>query len=161
MRPTTSSTLLALIALPLLVAAQAISPTSSGSTSQRPSQTVITSTSVTTFVTLGPDRQLSTGVSTIVVTTTELLTNPPAGTNSPSPSGNATSTNSTTTPANLPTAPTTIAGGGGPAGAPSPGATGGAYGPGDGYIAAALALERNTMLVGFGGLMVAGALFAL
>ncbi|KAF5367239.1 hypothetical protein D9615_010669 [Tricholomella constricta] len=160
MRPLTSPTLLALLALPLLTAAQ-----SSSGSGGAPSQTVITSTSLSTFVTLGPDRQISTGTRTIVVTTTQLNNDSTAsGSNTASLTSTGNSTNShssTQTPSNLPTAPTTIAAGGGTAGAPLPGATGGAYGPDDGYIAAALSLQRNTLLVGLGGLVVGGALIVL
>lgn len=137
-----------------------------------PSLTVVTSTSLTTFVTFnGPNRQESTVVSTHIFTTTQPIAAPAASGNATqtqnsnstaaAPSGNATS--SRTSSVNLPTAPTDVNGGGGTAGAPVPGATGnnGAYGPDDGYIAAAMALKRNAMLVGISGLLVGGALTVL
>ncbi|KAG5648014.1 hypothetical protein DXG03_007048 [Asterophora parasitica] len=165
MRPATTSTLLAL-ALPLFVAAQQQSGSASGG-APGPTHTVITATSLSTFLTFGPDRQISTGTSTIVITSTQpLTTTGPAATGSNSAnathSGNSTQSHSSTqSSVNLPTAPTNIPVGGGIAGAPSPGATGGAYGPDDGYIAAAVTLHRDTMLVGLAGLVVGGALIAL
>lgn len=140
--------------------------------SQNISQTVITSTSLSTFAALGPDRQVSTGTSTFVFTSTQILT--PA----PQPSSNGTvgngtvsngtvsgnntvSANTTSTPRNLPTAPTDVNGGG--AIAPSPGQsnTGGIFGPDDNYIAAASALKQNAFVVGFVGLALSGAMLVL
>ncbi|KAH0838321.1 hypothetical protein J3R83DRAFT_6599 [Lanmaoa asiatica] len=77
-----------------------------------------------------------------------------------SSAGNATTTANVTSI--LPTAPSTVAGanGGGPnGGAPSPGtsASGGIYGPPDGYIAGAEAI-RNAGMLGFVGFAVGGAL---
>jgi hypothetical protein len=131
----------------------------------QPSQTVITSTLLSTSVGLGSDRQISTAINTLLFTTTQILT--PA----PQPSGNGTvgngtvsgnntvSANMTTTPRNLPTAPANI-NGGGQDGAPSPGqaGVGGIYGPNDNYIAAATALKRNAFIIGFVGCVVGGAL---
>ncbi|KAG6842633.1 hypothetical protein C0991_000160 [Blastosporella zonata] len=160
--------LLVLLALPLFAAAQSSTSTSNSST---PSQLVITSTSLSAFVTLGPDRQISAGTKTIVFTSTSTIaptqsaSNNTGSTNSTAIANStvtANSTSSSTTPTSpLPTAPTTISGGGGTNGAPLPGATGGAYGPDDKYIAAASMLARNTLLVGLGGLVVTGALMVL
>ncbi|KAF8078594.1 hypothetical protein FPV67DRAFT_1465761 [Lyophyllum atratum] len=170
MRPPTSTTLLALLALPILALAQAQQSPRPAGPSNAPSQTVITSTILSTVVGIGPNRQLTTAVNTIVMTTTQLLSQPssngttPSGNNtvSAAPTGNATSSGSATQPpANLPTAPTAVAAGGGAAGAPLPGATGGAYGPPDSYIAAASSLQRNSLLVGLGGLVVTAALTVL
>lgn len=137
--------------------------------SQNNSQTVITSTSLSTFVGLGPDRQASTGTSTFVLTTTEIFT--PA----PQPSGNGTvgngtvgngtvsgnstvSANTTSTPRNLPTAPADVNGGGAVAPSPGQSSTGGIFGPDDNYIAAATALKRGTLVVGFIGFALGGAM---
>ncbi|KAI9572944.1 hypothetical protein HD554DRAFT_2167946 [Boletus coccyginus] len=83
-------------------------------------------------------------------------------TGSASATGNATATANATSTTILPTAPSTVAGadGGGPNGAPSPGtsASGGIYGPPDGYIASAEAL-RSAGMIGFVGLVVGGVLF--
>ncbi|KAF9453789.1 hypothetical protein P691DRAFT_755154 [Macrolepiota fuliginosa MF-IS2] len=158
--------LVAILVLPLLALAQQQTSQSgqSGQSNQpQPSQTVITSTSISTFPTLGPDRQASTATRTFVFTTTQVLT--PA----PQPSGNATTGNSTvsgnntqsasttTTPRNLPTAPTNVDGGG-QGGAPSPGQTGGNFGPDDGFIAAATSLKHNAFIVGFIGFALGGAM---
>ncbi|EDR15603.1 uncharacterized protein LACBIDRAFT_291493 [Laccaria bicolor S238N-H82] len=129
--------------------------------SQNATRIVITSTSLSAFVTQG-----STATSTFVFTTTQqvvLSPNSTASSNSSASataSGNATSSSRTTTSQNLPTAPTSIDGGGGN-GAPVPGATGGAYGPGDGYIAAAIALKQNALAVGVAGFVLGGALLVL
>lgn len=45
--------------------------------------------------------------------------------------------------------------------APIPGASGSAFGPGDGYIAGAVELKRNVFLVGLGGCIIGGALVFL
>ena len=58
------------------------------------------------------------------------------------------------TPSNLPTANPSVAGGGNSAGAPSPGGSGGAYGPGDNYIAGALMLKVNVALIAGAGVAV-------
>ncbi|KXN89996.1 hypothetical protein AN958_05001, partial [Leucoagaricus sp. SymC.cos] len=133
----------------------------------QPSQTVITSTSISTFVTLGSDRQASTATSTFIFTTTQVLTPAPLpsgnGTGNGTVSGNNTlSANTTTTPRNLPTAPASVDGGGGSNGAPLPGQTGngGIYGPDDNYTAAATALKHNAFVVGFVGLALGGAMLA-
>ncbi|KAG6902874.1 hypothetical protein C0995_010043 [Termitomyces sp. Mi166 len=166
-----------LFALPLLALAQvhvkllsAIAPADVlQSNSTNSSQALITSTSLSTIVTLGPNRQISTFTSTIVFVSTAAPTQSVSSNNTVSPnstvSANSTasaSRNSTSTSQSpLPTAPTTVAAGGGPAGAPFPGASGGAYGPDDKYIAAASTLARNTMLVGAGGLVLTGALMVI
>ncbi|KAG6911946.1 hypothetical protein DXG01_000194 [Tephrocybe rancida] len=141
------------------------SSASASSNSTVPSQVVITSTTVSTFETIGPDRQISTGTRTIVLTSTVAQAQPTSnttvsGNSTATVSGNSTSSTSAK-PVVLPTAATTIAAGGGTAGAPLPGATGGAYGPDDKYIAAASTLAKNTLLVGLGGLVVSGALMVL
>ncbi|KII94339.1 hypothetical protein PLICRDRAFT_424525 [Plicaturopsis crispa FD-325 SS-3] len=151
------STFLSVVALPVLVLAQSAQ----------------LSTSFSTGITLGPNRQESTVVASFVVTVSAAATSAAAsasGNSSASASSNATATgnstitnsaSSTTTPSNLPTAATNVDGGGnGPGGAPSPGATAGGtvYGPDDGYIAAAAALKRNAAVVGLVGLVVGGGL---
>ncbi|KAK0465153.1 uncharacterized protein EV420DRAFT_941769 [Desarmillaria tabescens] len=115
-----------------------------------------------------------TSIATILTTITNTASSSSAsGNSSSSASGNSTSTasgNSTatksqshtsdtsTTPSNLPTASTDgVNGGGGTAGAPSPGATdssGNKYGPDDSYIAGATALQRNGLFIGLVGLVV-------
>ncbi|KAG6851042.1 hypothetical protein H0H93_002934 [Arthromyces matolae] len=151
-----------LLLLPLLAIAQ----------SNSTNQTVITSTSLATYETLGPNRQISTGTSSYFFFSTVSPTQTASGNSSVSAnstiSGNntasANATSSSTSPTStqiLPTAPTTISAGGGTAGAPLPGATGGAYGPDDKYIAAASILARNTPFVVIGGLFVSGALMVL
>ncbi|KAG6857586.1 hypothetical protein H0H87_000185 [Tephrocybe sp. NHM501043] len=164
--------LVLLTALPLFAAAQSSTATGNGNGNgtSNASQVVFTSTTVSTFETIGPDRQISTGTRTIVITSTSTIAptqsasnNTASGNNtaSASPSGNNTSSSSATRTTILPTAPTDVAAGGGANGAPLPGATGGAYGPDDKYIAAASSLARNTLLVGLGGLVVSGALMML
>ncbi|KAG6813269.1 hypothetical protein H0H92_012683 [Tricholoma furcatifolium] len=140
--------LAALLVVPLVAVAQ--SSTSSTSTpTGNSSQVVFTSTSLSTFETLGPSRQLSTGTSTIIILSTSIIAPTQSAssnsTNSTITTGaNATTASSTsTTPTTLPTAPSTIANADGNS-APSPGATGGAYGPDDKYIAAAAALLIGT-----------------
>lgn len=123
----------------------------------------------------GPSRVISTITQTLLYT----ITPAPSATasagngtvgNSTITAGNSTvtgnGTSTSTTP--LTTAPTSIDGGGsgGPnGGAPVPGATGGGggsvYGPDDGYIAAAMALQRNMILVGLVGCAVGGGLVVL
>ncbi|KAK0233211.1 hypothetical protein IW262DRAFT_59061 [Armillaria fumosa] len=120
-----------------------------------------------------------TSIATILTTITNTASSSSAsGNSSSSASGNSTSTasgNSTksqshtsdtsTTPSNLPTASTDgVNGGGGTAGAPSPGATdanGNTYGPDDGYIAGATALQRNGLMVGLVGVVVGVAMTLL
>lgn len=124
---------------------------------------------ISTFPTLGPDRQASTATRTFVFTTTQILSPAPQPTgngtagNSTTPAGNSTqSASSTTTHSNLPTAPTNVDGGGAN-GAPLPGQTGvgGIYGPDDKYIAAATSLKHNAYVVGFVGFVLGGAMLAL
>ncbi|KAG2159891.1 uncharacterized protein EDB93DRAFT_25000 [Suillus bovinus] len=140
-----------LLALPLLSLAQ--------------SSSVQLSTSTIVEETLGSNRQTS----TITQITVFTITPAPTASASVSVSGNSSSAitsgsnNGTTTSiasSNLPTAASTIAGAdGGPNGAPSPGASasGGIYGPPDGYIAGAQAL-RGAKILGAVGLFVGGAL---
>ncbi|KAG5726135.1 hypothetical protein E4T56_gene2508 [Termitomyces sp. T112] len=164
MKPATA---LSLCVLPLLALAQ--------SNSTNSSQAVITSTSLSAFVTMGPGRQISTGTSTIVLLSTLAPTQSASPNNTVSgnstvsgnttTSGNSTTsqnaTSTSTSSINLPTAPTTVAVGGGPNGAPLPGASGGAFGPDDKFTAAASTIARNTMLIGAGGLVLTGALMVL
>ncbi|KAJ3576666.1 hypothetical protein NP233_g286 [Leucocoprinus birnbaumii] len=161
MRPT--PLLVAVLALPFYASAQNTQSNTQSNNQPQPSQTVITSTSLTTMVTLGGNRQVSTITSGIVFTTTQILTPAPQPSGNGTISGNSTvSANSTSiTPSNLPTAPTNINGGGSVA--PSPGAAGvgGAYGPDDNYIAAATALKRNAFVVGFVGIALGGAMLVL
>jgi len=173
MRPTW---LVAALALPLLAAAQVRSSPSlplprpqsqQQHSSQNISQTVITSTSLSTFVGLGPDRQVSTGTSTFVFTSTQTLTPAPQSSsngtvgNGTVSGNNTVSANTTSTPRNLPTAPTDVNGGGAVAPSPGQSSTGGIFGPDDNYIAAASALKRNTFVVGFVGLALSGAMLVL
>ncbi|KAG2044818.1 hypothetical protein BDR03DRAFT_937297 [Suillus americanus] len=145
-----------LLALPLLALAQSSS------------QSVQLSTSTIVEETLGSNRQTS----TITQITVFTITPSPTGSATGSASGNSSSTitsganNGTTTSiasSNLPTAASTVAGAdGGPNGAPSPGASasGGIYGPPDGYIAGAQAL-RSANILGAVVLLVGGALVLL
>ncbi|KAG1899196.1 uncharacterized protein F5891DRAFT_1040051 [Suillus fuscotomentosus] len=144
-----------LLALPLLSLAQS-------------SQSVQLSTSTIVEETLGSNRQTST-VTQITVFT---ITPAPTASGTVSASGNSSSAitsgtnNGTTTSiasSNLPTAASTIAGAdGGPNGAPSPGASasGGIYGPPDGYIAGAQAL-RSANILGAVVFLAGGALVLL
>ncbi|KAF8168073.1 hypothetical protein B0H34DRAFT_684079 [Crassisporium funariophilum] len=152
---------LLLVLLPSLAYGQnsSISQTQSQNQSQNqtqtrssPALTVVTSSSVSTIVSLGPGRVPTTILTTNVFTTTQPV--PPSATNATS-----TSSSTTVTRSNLPTAPANVDGGG-QNGAPAPGAKGanGAFGPDDGYIAAAAALAQNAMLAGVVGSLVAGAL---
>ncbi|KAG1870063.1 hypothetical protein F4604DRAFT_2018819 [Suillus subluteus] len=151
-----------LLALPLLALAQ-LTPQHQSS-----SQSVQLSTFTTVEETLGSNRQTSTITQITVVT----ITPTPTGSATVSASGNSSSTitsganNGTTTSiasSNLPTAASTVAGAdGGPNGAPSPGASasGGIYGPPDGYIAGAETLRSGNVL-GAVVLFVGGALVLL
>ncbi|KAG1881688.1 hypothetical protein C8R48DRAFT_12011 [Suillus tomentosus] len=144
-----------LLALPLLSLGQS-------------SQSVQLSTSTIVQETLGSNRQTST-VTQITVFT---ITPAPTASGTVSASGNSSSAitsgtnNGTTTSiasSNLPTAASTIAGAdGGPNGAPSPGASasGGIYGPPDGYIAGAQAL-RSANILGAVVFLAGGALVLL
>ncbi|KAG6329346.1 hypothetical protein ID866_9744 [Astraeus odoratus] len=133
------------------------------------------STTVTTswFVSesIGSNSQTNTFSTPVVITLNPTTTSAASGSASGSASatGNTTTTGSTSGNAtstvassNVPTAATSVAGanGGGPnGGAPSPGASasGGIYGPPDGYIAGAEAL-RSAVLLGGVGFVVGGML---
>ncbi|KAF8516176.1 hypothetical protein BU17DRAFT_93005 [Hysterangium stoloniferum] len=160
MRLPLSLTLLCLSAI-----ATAQTTTSTGQNQTTNSSNPILSTIFSTSTGLGNDRQTTIQVFTSVVT---LL---PSGT----PAANGTSGNNTTTggnntisstttsstqPSNLPTAVPNVDGGGNPAGAPSPGGDGGNYGPGDGYVAGALALKVNAVMASLAGVGI-GLLMAL
>ncbi|KAF8324648.1 hypothetical protein F5887DRAFT_943452 [Amanita rubescens] len=132
-----------------------------------------TPNSVTVFTSLVVSTGFGAGRNPTVATATILITStlPPAA--SSTPTGNSTSNNNSTSIASvsqnattsatstLPTAPTTVTGGGISGMAPIPGETGGQFGPPDGYIAAATALRRNALLVGLGGCIIGGALIIL
>ncbi|KAG2752405.1 hypothetical protein P692DRAFT_20855140 [Suillus brevipes Sb2] len=147
-----------LLALPLL------------SLAQSSSQSVQLATSTVVQETLGSNRQTST-ITQIVVYT---ITPSPTASATVSASGNSSSAitsgaaNGTTTAtsiasSNLPTAASTVAGAdGGANGAPSPGATasGGIYGPPDGYIAGAQSL-RSANILGAVVFLAGGALVLL
>lgn len=76
--------------------------------------------------------------------------------NTNSSNGNHTSSNST--PSILPTAKPSVDGGGNPGGlAPSPGGGSGQFGPGDNFIAGALALQVNVALITLAGIAVGAA----
>ncbi|EKM83856.1 hypothetical protein AGABI1DRAFT_124182 [Agaricus bisporus var. burnettii JB137-S8] len=143
-----------LLFYPLLILAQNAS---------QPNQTVVTSTSLSTVVGLGPNRQTTTGTSTFVFVNTLTPAPQPSGNGTNgnnTQSGNSTvSSNSTSKAPPLPTAPTNIEGGG-QNGAPLPGQTGvgGNMGPDDNYIAAATALKHNAFAVGVMGVVLGGAM---
>ncbi|TFK57275.1 hypothetical protein OE88DRAFT_114594 [Heliocybe sulcata] len=157
--------LLALLFLPLLALAQ-----SSNNNAQ-----VITSLSTgIVFVSGASGRQESTTVATILQTITNAASGTSSGSAQPTASGNSTrSGNQTTAAASgtasgnvstipysmLPTAPTSVDGGGINGGAPSPGATGagGIYGPDDGYISGVLGTHVNTVLLSLVGVVIGGA----
>ncbi|KAF8973951.1 hypothetical protein BDZ97DRAFT_408557 [Flammula alnicola] len=156
------SALIALVVFPLLAFGQS----SSSNTTVAPSgnataavSTTVVFTSLSTGISIGPGRVETTVVATQRITSVLPIatTNTTAGNNT---TANATtSASTTTTPANLPTAPTNVDGGG-QGGAPVPGATGnnGAFGPGDGYIAAASTLAKNALAVSLLGSLIGGAL---
>ncbi|THH15966.1 hypothetical protein EW146_g4590 [Bondarzewia mesenterica] len=155
MRP---SILFALIFSPLVAYAQSSQASGGGGVS--------VSTSFSASVSFDNNRQLTTVSVAIPITITPTTSASSASASgnssasaSRSASGNSTasstgSSNSTrsssTSTGPLPTAPTSVDGGGnGADGAPSPGATaaGGIYGPGDGYISGAMPMQRNAVLV--------------
>ncbi|KAH7883616.1 hypothetical protein F5I97DRAFT_1929873 [Phlebopus sp. FC_14] len=134
--------LLALLAFPLLSFAQSAQLSTSWIIQQTVGSNQQTSTiSQATIITIGPtpSQTGSAGGSSSIISSGS-ASNASATTAS---GGNSTSTS--VAPSNLPTAPTSVAGadGGGPNGAPSPGASaaGGIYGPPDGYIAGAEAVR--------------------
>ncbi|KIK43534.1 hypothetical protein CY34DRAFT_11647 [Suillus luteus UH-Slu-Lm8-n1] len=146
-----------LLALPLL------------SLAQSSSQSVQLSTSTVVQETLGSNRQTSTITQIVVFTITPAptasATVSASGNSSAITSGTANGTATTTSIAssNLPTAASTVAGAdGGANGAPSPGATasGGIYGPPDGYIAGAQSL-RSANILGAVVFLAGGALVLL
>ncbi|KAJ6610021.1 hypothetical protein B0H10DRAFT_1954095 [Mycena sp. CBHHK59/15] len=163
--PTSLLTLLAATLLPAVASAQSVRPfflifspsyssQSSGSTTAPASNTsgspsnsvqVTVITSLSTGVVLGSNRQQIATTATFITTSTIAPTTPTVSA--------ATSTSaSATTTANLPTGTATVV----TDQAPSPGATGGAYGPNDGYIAAASALKRHPLVLGLGTLIIGG-----
>ncbi|KAJ6575146.1 hypothetical protein B0H19DRAFT_1127386 [Mycena capillaripes] len=138
--------LLSLLAVAVLPFASAQSTNSSGSSSSASNAAQITViTSLSTSVGL-ISRTPTTSVATILITSTILPTQAPVSdTNSQSSSAS-----SSTTTANLPTGTVAVV----TDQAPSPGATGGAYGPPDNYINAARSLQGNAMLlVGVGAVV--------
>ncbi|KAJ7254081.1 hypothetical protein B0H12DRAFT_1115822 [Mycena haematopus] len=144
--------LLALLALavPPLVSAQSSgasnSAPSGASNSAQPSAQITVITSLFTSQGLASGRVPTTSIQTILITST---IQPAAPTSSaPAPgSSTASASQSATTTANLPTGTESLV----TDQAPSPGATGGAYGPGDNYISAAHSLQRSSTLL-LGGL---------
>ncbi|KAI0304858.1 hypothetical protein BC826DRAFT_978624 [Russula brevipes] len=127
------------------------STTTSNATAQ-----VTVFTSVSTGLSLGPNRETVPFTVTIPITTTLTPNNSTSNGNSTNNTSSATSTKPTST-GPLPTAPTDVNGGGnGPGGAPSPGQTGqgGVYGPPDGYVSGVSSLQRNAMVVGIAGVIV-------
>ncbi|KAJ7630970.1 hypothetical protein FB45DRAFT_917099 [Roridomyces roridus] len=157
-------TLLALLAVALapLVAAQSSNQNSnsasgsgsgSGSNSASPSPQITVIASVTTsvgFTVVSGQREQITATITTNITST-ILPNPPA---SNPPSSQSSSASTSTTPANLPTGTNSIV----TDQAPSPGATGGSFGPDDSFINAARSLKWGSALVApaviVGGLLV-------
>ncbi|KAJ7071001.1 hypothetical protein C8F01DRAFT_408875 [Mycena amicta] len=117
------------------------------------------SASITVITSLSTSVGLASGRVPTTATVTFLITSTIAP--ETTPTSNATTTNgsssaaSSTTTANQPTGTATQI----TDLAPSPGATGGAYGPGDGYINAAQLPQRNGLLAG--GLLAAVGLLAL
>ncbi|KAI0078903.1 hypothetical protein K474DRAFT_1770678 [Panus rudis PR-1116 ss-1] len=149
--------LLAYALLPLLAAAQSSQQNSTQQGSQAQNASVVLSTSFTTGITLGPGRVESTFTSGVVFT----ITPAPQPTGNNTSNGNSTasggsSSNSTsskpTSTGPLPTAATDINGGGGPNGAPSPGASGAMYGPDDSFTNSVTAMQINTALLVLGGM---------
>ncbi|KAJ7786346.1 hypothetical protein B0H16DRAFT_1490127, partial [Mycena metata] len=123
-------------------AASGASAGQSGSATASAQVTVITSlTTSIGFVVTNGNRQETTSVGTILITSTIQPTTPAAPPNS---SGGSSSAQTSTSTANLPTGTVSIV----TDEAPSPGATGGAYGPPDSFINAAYSLARNTVLLG-------------
>ncbi|KAJ7110190.1 hypothetical protein C8R44DRAFT_884180 [Mycena epipterygia] len=111
-------------------------------------------TSLTTSVGFsGTGRVEVTATDTLLITSTITPTQAPA-----SPSGNAGSSSaaSSTTTANLPTGTVSLV----TDQAPSPGATGGSYGPDDGFINAAHALKLSGLMLGLVTVVVGGLLAA-
>ncbi|KAJ7615279.1 hypothetical protein DFH06DRAFT_1240037 [Mycena polygramma] len=115
-------------------------PPQSGSSGASASAQITVITSVSTSVGLGSGRVPTTAVSTILITSTIQPT--PASSADPN-SSPASSAASSTTTANLPTGTVSLV----TDQAPSPGATGGAYGPDDGFINSARSLQRNALLL--------------
>ncbi|KAJ7038168.1 hypothetical protein C8F04DRAFT_1089774 [Mycena alexandri] len=114
----------------------------SGSATASAQVTVITSlTTSIGFAVSGGNRQETTSVGTILITSTIQPTTP-----APPPISNSASSSAptSTSTANLPTGTVSMV----TDEAPSPGATGGAYGPPDSFINAAYSLARNTVLLG-------------
>ena len=134
-------------------------PTPSASGGGSSSPVVITSTILSTVVSLGPNRQPTTSVSSILTIITQ---NPqPTGNNSNPTNNTSTTSSSSTRP--LSTAPNDVtAGGGGPNGAPLPGQTGsgGIYGPDDNYTSSVMGLTAN-MFLGYLVALVGGGLLVL
>ncbi|CAA7266462.1 unnamed protein product [Cyclocybe aegerita] len=170
-----SARLLILLLLPFLALAQdttsgpssaaSAPPTNSNASgsqtpaaSASPSLTTVLSTFLVTSVTIGPGRVESTFTISRVFTSVMPISTESGGSNN-----NAGSSSSTTvTPANLPTAPANVDGGG-QNGAPVPGASSpnGAFGPDDDYIAAATALAKNLLAGSAIASLVAGAVLLL
>jgi len=165
------------LVLPLLAAAQqsstplssvvpaatSVAPASSvaGGTSPavaQPSVSVILSTSLTTGITIGPGRVESTFTSGVVITITPAPATPTNGTSNGNNTVSAAPTTSSST-APLPTAATSIYGGGdAPGGAPSPGASapGGVFGPPDSYTSSVSPMQLNSILFVVAGVVVGG-----
>ncbi|KAF9651380.1 hypothetical protein BDM02DRAFT_3110818 [Thelephora ganbajun] len=136
-----------------------ISSPSGGGGSPRP--VVVTSTILSTIVSLGPNSQPTTIVSSILTTFTQNPQATGSGNNTNPTNNTSTSTTSSSTRP-LSTAPEDVtAGGGGPSGAPMPGQSGhgGVYGPDDSYTSSVMGLTANMFLGSLvtlfaGGLMV-------
>ncbi|KAJ6519850.1 hypothetical protein C8R45DRAFT_952985 [Mycena sanguinolenta] len=140
--------LLALVVSPLVSAQSSQSANTTASTTSNSTADVTVITSLTTIQGLGPGRVPTSSVQTLLITSTIQ----PAGPTSSPPASNSSSAStqpSSTTTANLPTGTAAVVSDQ----APSPGATGGAYGPGDNYISAAISLQRSSALL-VGGLAV-------
>ncbi|KAJ7788470.1 hypothetical protein B0H14DRAFT_3504244 [Mycena olivaceomarginata] len=92
-----------------------------------------------------PRREQSptTALVTNLITSTIQPAAPTSPSGDPSNSAGSSSAQSSTSTANLPTGTVAVV----TDQAPSPGATGGAYGPDDNYINAARALQRNSLLL--------------
>ncbi|KAJ7487631.1 hypothetical protein B0H11DRAFT_2014178 [Mycena galericulata] len=144
---------LAAAILPLVNAQSSSAPGgSSGSPSATQSAQITVITSLSTSIGLGASRVLTTSVQTILITSTIGATTSAAPTSNSNPASSAASS---TTTANLPTGTVSLV----TDQAPSPGATGGPYGPNDGYISAAQSLKWSALLLSSGA--VVGGLLAL
>ncbi|KAJ7900382.1 hypothetical protein B0H14DRAFT_3423745 [Mycena olivaceomarginata] len=135
--------LLGLLAVALPLAAQSFKSIKSIGSNSAPSAQITVITSVSTSIGLGASRVATTALVTNLITSTIQPAAPTSPSGDPSNSAGSSSAQSSTSTANLPTGTVAVV----TDQAPSPGATGGAYGPDDNYINAARALQRNSLLL--------------